>query len=80
MEVNIGIISDLDDRRASQQMTGAALKHVAGQLAIEIQPTWLTTRALANQAGKDYLNDFNSVWPSRGYRKIYVQLWPQRGF
>ena len=40
--ISIGIISDLDDQRASQLMTDTALFHTAEHLSIEIQQTWLT--------------------------------------
>ena len=65
--LKIGIISDLDDHRASQLMTDAALMHVGEQLSIDIQHTWMTTSALANQ---DYSNDalkaFHGIWAGPG--------------
>ena len=64
--LKIGIISDLDDQRASQLMTDAALDHVAGHLSLEIQQTWLTTRNLANLDSNAFLNDFNAVWAGPG--------------
>jgi CTP synthase (UTP-ammonia lyase) len=65
--LKIGIISDLDDQRASQLMTDAALIHVGEHVSIDIQPSWLTTSVLANQ---DYSNDvlkkLDAVWAGPG--------------
>ena len=63
----IGIISDLDDQRASQLMTDAALVHVAGHVSMDIQPTWLTTTALANKKySNDALKEFQGIWAGPG--------------
>ncbi len=64
--INVGIISDLDDQRASQLMTDAALKHAAGHLSMEIRSSWLTTTTLAKNDANIYLHDFNAVWAGPG--------------
>jgi len=65
--ISIGIISDLDDQRASQLMTDTALFHTAEHLSIEIQQTWLTTTKLAGQDAMDKsLKDFQGVWAGPG--------------
>ncbi len=67
MTLKIGIISDLDDQRASQLMTDAALMHVSEHLSMDIQHTWLTTAALANQDySNDTLKEFHGVWAGPG--------------
>ncbi len=63
----IGIISDLDDQRASQLMTDTALLHTAEHFSIEIQQTWLTTTKLAGLDFMDNaLKDFHGIWAGPG--------------
>ena len=65
--LKIGIISDLDDQRASLLMTDEALVHAGEHLSIDIQQTWWTTTALANQDDRrDALKAFDGVWAGPG--------------
>ena len=64
--MHVGIISDLDDARASQLMTAESLTHVAGQLSIDIEQTWLTTTILRKQPPADLLEDMHAVWAGPG--------------
>jgi CTP synthase (UTP-ammonia lyase) len=61
----VGVIGDFDAVYRYHQATNQALEQTARRLGIEVQYTWVSTRAIAEK-GRGPLKEFDAVWVSPG--------------
>ena len=66
-EIKVGIIGDFDPPKyLSHIATNDSLKHAGNALSATVNFEWLSTRALASQAGETTLRKFDALWCAPG--------------
>lgn len=60
--LSVGIIGDYKPTNQSHLATNKALSHAAAALGIGVEPVWLPTPSLDNEAGRTTLAQFDALW------------------
>lgn len=63
--VSIGILGDFDPSSEAHHATNEALRHAAGQLAVDLDYTWLATPQVEWGATR-FLESFDGIWAAPG--------------